>query len=56
MIYDIHVFDLISAFIVLYVKRKDDVLVGFSRLTDLIKISIFQLYKNKKLTNEKSRL
>lgn len=41
-----HVFDLVSAFIVLYVKRKDDILVGFNKLADLIKVSIFQLYKN----------
>lgn len=43
---DFHAFDLFAAVIILFVKRKDDVLVMFNRLGDLVKISIFQKYKD----------
>lgn len=40
-VFDLHIFDIFSAFIVLYIKRKDDVLEGYSRLQYLIKVSMF---------------
>ena len=56
VIYDLHVFDIMSAWIILYLKRKDDVLVGFSKLTDLVRVSVFQIYKNNSLLAPRVRL
>lgn len=39
--YQLHAFDILSAWTVLFLKSKDDVLIGYSRLEDLIKVSIF---------------
>lgn len=39
--YQLHAFDILSALTVLFLKSKEDVLVGYSRLEDLIKVSIF---------------
>lgn len=47
--YDFHFTDLFVTAIVLFMKRKDDVLMMFNRLGDLVKISIFQKYKDPKL-------
>lgn len=44
--YDLHLGDLFTAAIILFVKRKDDLLVSFNRLGDLVKISIFQKFKD----------
>ena len=47
IIVELHCFDILNAYIVLYVKNKEDVLAGFSKLDDLLKVSVFQIYKDK---------
>ena len=43
----LHFGDLFGAFIVIVVKNRQDVLTGFNKLDSLIKVSIFQKYKDK---------
>ena len=38
--------DLISAWVVVVVKKKQDVLQGISKLDYLLKVSVFQVYKD----------
>ena len=42
----INVFDFLNIVNILYVKSTEDVLQGISKLDYLLKVSVFQIYKN----------
>lgn len=41
LLFDLHLADFFTAFIILFVKRREDLLLSFNRLGDLVKISMF---------------
>jgi hypothetical protein len=45
LVHELHILEIFAAVIVLLVKRREDIFVGFSRLDELIKVSVFQRYK-----------
>ena len=45
----LHFGDIFACFVIIYIKGKYDLLEGFNKLDNLIKVSIFQKYKDPKL-------
>ena len=48
-LYQLHIFDIFCAVTFIYIKPRQDILTGCSKLGDLLKVSVFQVYKNKVL-------
>ena len=46
-VFFLHAIDIYNASIVIFLKDKQDVLQGISRLDYFVKVSVFQLYKDK---------
>jgi hypothetical protein len=49
----LHLFDAFNSFIVVFIKNKDDVLDGFNKLSELMKVSLFQKFKEESKEEEK---
>ena len=50
---NLHFADIFSAIIVVFIKNRTDLLAGFNKLDNLLKVSIFQKYKNPEREEEK---
>ena len=48
-IFDSEMFTLLMSYAILVIKSTDDILQGINKLDYLIKVSVFQRYKNKRL-------
>ena len=52
-LYILHAIDIYNSAVVVFVKDKRDVLQGISKLDYFLKVSIFQIYKDKLLQTKK---
>lgn len=52
----LHIFDVFNAYIVVFVKNQEDILAGYNKLDSLMKVSIFQNYKDRSREDDKINL
>ena len=56
LLFQMHIFDIFIAATFIFIKPRQDILTGCSKLGDLLKVSVFQVYKNKDLQKHKDSI